>query len=114
MMWGRIGILWRLWQAARLVWPLLKDPRVPLVTKMVPPSALLYTIFPMDLLPDFLPALGQLDDLALLSLSLLLFIRLCPKEVVREHMEGSAGRRPPGAGGAGEGRVIDGDYEILE
>lgn len=113
-MWLRIALVWRLWQTVRLAWPLLRDSRVPLATKLVPPGALLYALFPVDMLPDFLPALGQFDDLTLLVLALLLFVRLCPQEVVREHLAGPAGRRPKGGSGQQGGQVIDADYEILE
>ncbi len=112
---GRLGTGLRLWRVLRLVWPLFRDRRVPLVVKSVPIVALLYAISPVDLVPDFFPALGQLDDLSVLLLSLLLFVRLCPPEVVREHLEPTA---EPGRKSQPEadkpGRVIDGEYEILD
>lgn len=112
---GRVGAIWRLWGMRRLLWRLYKDRRVPLSSKMVVPAAVLYLLFPVDLVPDFLPALGQFDDLTVLLLSLVVFVRLCPQEVVREHLEAMAGRRRPQPGKDGtKGKVIDGQYEILE
>ncbi len=114
MLW-RLGTGFRLWRAARLVWPLLRDRRVPLAVKSVPFVALLYVLSPVDLVPDFLPALGQLDDLTVLLLSLLLFVRLCPQQLVQEHVEAARGRKRKDPGGTdGPGRVIDGEYEVLE
>jgi uncharacterized membrane protein YkvA (DUF1232 family) len=114
---GRVGAGFRLWRVARLAWPLLKDRRVPTAVKLVPFIGLLYVLSPVDLVPDFLPALGQLDDLTLLLLSLLLFVGLCPNEVVQSHLEATErGRRRHGGrdGAAGAGPVIDGEYEVLE
>ncbi len=112
---GRVGTGFRVWRMARLVWPLLRDPRVPFPIKLVPPAALLYLFFPVDLVPDFFPALGQLDDLTVLFLSLLLFVRLCPEEVVREHVRPTTPRQRKGrTGTGGSGGVIDGEYEVLD
>ncbi len=70
----------------KLFFRLVKDPRVALRAKLILLGVLTYIIFPIDLLPDLLLGLGQLDDLVVLLLGLKLFIRLCPKDVVREHV----------------------------
>lgn len=70
----------------RLAWRLFLDPRVPLVLKLIPPAAFLYVIWPLDFAPDLLPGLGQLDDLAVLGLSIKLFIELAPPTIVQEHL----------------------------
>lgn len=70
----------------RLGWRLFRDGRVPLALKLIPPAALLYVIWPLDFAPDLLPGLGQLDDLAILGLSLKLFIELAPPAIVQEHL----------------------------
>ena len=54
---------------------------------------LLYVVMPTDLLPDFLLGLGQVDDLLVVFVGLRLFQRLCPKEVVREHVQAIAAGR---------------------
>ena len=62
---------------AQLAWHLLTDRRVSLLPKLIIPGLMLgYLIFPVDLLPDFIPVLGQLDDLAILALGIKLFIEL--------------------------------------
>jgi uncharacterized membrane protein YkvA (DUF1232 family) len=72
---------------------LAKDPRVPLRTKLLLAGVLAYLIFPADVFPDFLLGLGQLDDLVVIFLGLKLFLRLCPKEAVQEHVRSIAAGR---------------------
>jgi len=64
---------------------------VPAGAKLLLVGILGYLILPTDLVPDFLPGLGQLDDLAVIAGGLKLFLRLCPPEVVREHVRGVGG-----------------------
>jgi uncharacterized membrane protein YkvA (DUF1232 family) len=71
---------------ARLVWALARDPRVPTQQKLVLGAVAGYLVFPIDIIPDFIPVLGQLDDLGVLIFGLDFFIRNAPKEVVEEHM----------------------------
>jgi uncharacterized membrane protein YkvA (DUF1232 family) len=72
---------------------LIKDPRVSAGPKFVVAGILTYVILPTDLLPDFLIGIGQLDDLVVILAGLKLFLRLCPPEVVQEHLQAiSAGR----------------------
>jgi uncharacterized membrane protein YkvA (DUF1232 family) len=70
----------------RLFFRLIKDPRVPALPKLVPLAVLGYLIVPMDLLPDVVPALGQIDDAMIVILALRVFLKLCPKQVVEEHV----------------------------
>jgi len=71
---------------ARLIWALARDPRVPVQQKLVLGAVAGYLVFPIDIIPDFIPVLGQLDDLGVLIFGLDFFIRNAPKEVVEEHM----------------------------
>jgi uncharacterized membrane protein YkvA (DUF1232 family) len=72
---------------------LIKDPRVSAGPKLVVAGILTYVILPTDLLPDFLIGIGQIDDLAVILGGLQWFLRLCPVEVVQEHLQAiSAGR----------------------
>lgn len=71
---------------ARLIWALARDPRVPTRQKLVLGAIAGYLVFPIDIIPDFIPVLGQLDDLGVLIFGLDFFIRNAPKEVVEEHM----------------------------
>lgn len=69
---------------------LMKEPRVSLSPKLIPLALLGYLIMPIDLLPDFVPGLGQMDDALVIFLGLRLFLKLCPKKVVEEHVRSIA------------------------
>lgn len=71
---------------ARLVWGLARDPRVPLSQKLVLGGIAGYLAFPIDIIPDFVPVIGELDDLAVIIFGLDWFIRNAPPEVVEDHM----------------------------
>ncbi|PKV66522.1 YkvA family protein [Pontibacter ramchanderi] len=64
-----------------------RDPRVPFHAKVVLIITVAYAFSPIDLIPDFIPVLGYLDDLLLLPLGIWLSIKLIPNEVVQEYRE---------------------------
>lgn len=72
---------------------LARDDRVPLWPKMLLLLVLAYVVVPADVVPDFLPGLGQLDDLVVIFAGLRLFLRLSPERVVREHVQAIAAGR---------------------
>lgn len=76
----------RLPSYVRLVWALLRDPRVPATRKGLLVLLAGYIVNPIDIIPDFIPVFGQLDDIAVTLLVLDVFIRSAPKEVVDEHL----------------------------
>ena len=88
-----IQILVYLPSFAKVFFRLIKDGRVPLGSKMLLLLVLAYLVMPTDLLPDFLLGLGQIDDLLVAFLGFRLFLRLCPKEVVQEHVQAIAAGR---------------------
>jgi len=90
---GRPGLLWSLVSHLRLATRLVREPRVPLALKLVPVLVGLYVLSPVDLVPDLLPVLGQLDDLAVVVAGLELFLRICPPAAMVFHREAIAGRR---------------------
>ncbi len=69
-----------------LFWRLFRDRRVPLPAKLVLPLVGLYLLMPLDLIPDFIPVIGYLDDLLVVVLGFWLFLRLCPQEIFWEHV----------------------------
>lgn len=79
---------------AHLALRLLREPSIPVYLKAVPLAALAYVLSPLDFLPDFIPIVGQLDDIGVVILGLKLFLRLCPDEAVAFHREAIAQRRP--------------------
>ena len=68
-----------------LTWKLLRDHRVPFWMKALLIIPFLYVISPIDLIPDFIPVLGQLDDLGIVLLGMRLFESLVPEYLVQEH-----------------------------
>jgi len=61
-----------------------RDPRVPWYAKALVVLVAAYAVSPIDLIPDFIPVLGYVDDLLLLPLGIALAIRLIPAEVWRD------------------------------
>jgi len=82
-----------LMQQFRLATRLLREPRVPAALKVIPGLAAAYVLSPVDFIPDIIPGLGQLDDLAVLVFALEFFIRLCPTPAQIFHREAIAGGR---------------------
>ena len=79
-----------------------RDPRVPWYAKAMAAAVAGYALSPIDLIPDFIPVLGYLDELILLPLGVALVIRLIPPEVMAEHrnLAAAAQQRPVSRGAA--------------
>ena len=60
----------------------VRDPRTPLIAKLVAGLVVAYTLSPIDLIPDFIPVLGYLDEIILIPLGIALSLRLIPEEVL--------------------------------
>ena len=69
---------------ARLYWRLFRDRRVSILSKAFLVLVFVYVFSPFDVVPDFIPVLGEMDDVAVLFGGLWTFVRLCPPAVVRE------------------------------
>src|SRR5436190_265943 len=67
---------------------LMVDPRVPLTERALFAAAVIYAVIPFDFLPDMIPFIGQVDDLFLISLTVLRLIDHTDDTVVREHWRG--------------------------
>jgi len=76
-----------------------RDPRTPWPAKVMALLVAGYAISPIDLIPDFIPVLGYLDDLLLLPLGIALAIKLIPPEVMDEARKTAT--RAQGEGGMG-------------
>jgi uncharacterized membrane protein YkvA (DUF1232 family) len=61
-----------------------KDPRVPWYAKAFTACIVAYAFSPIDLIPDFIPILGYLDDIVLIPLGIALALKMIPKEVIKE------------------------------
>jgi len=73
-----------------------RDPRVPGAVKLLALAVAGYALSPIDLIPDFIPVLGILDDLIIVPLGIWLVIALIPEDVMREYraMASAAAARP--------------------
>ena len=63
---------------------MLKDPRTPRVAKVLLGLAVGYALLPFDLIPDFIPIIGHLDDVVIVPTLIIVALRMIPKEVVNE------------------------------
>lgn len=61
-----------------------RDPRAPFLVRVLAVSVAAYALSPIDLIPDFIPVLGYLDDLLLVPLGLVLVIRMLPPDVLAD------------------------------
>jgi uncharacterized membrane protein YkvA (DUF1232 family) len=67
-----------------------RDPRVPWYAKALAALVAGYALSPVDLIPDFIPIVGYLDDVILVPLGIVVVIRLIPPEVMAEHRDVAA------------------------
>ena len=96
----------------KLAWRLFRDRRVPLYLKALPVFALLYAISPWDLVPDILPAVGQIDDLIVAAVLLVAFVLLALRAVAVDTVR-RIGRDAAGPRGS-ETPTIEGRYRRVE
>jgi uncharacterized membrane protein YkvA (DUF1232 family) len=99
-----------LYNNLRLIFRLVKDPRISFLTKILPIGALIYLIIPTDVLP-----INPIDDGLILWLGGYLFIDLCPEDIVEEHR--AALQRSSGKDSSEQERsteVVDGSYREVD
>ena len=63
---------------------LLNDIRTPKLSKILIGLALVYALFPFDIIPDFIPVLGHVDDFVIVPVLIVLALKLVPEEVYQE------------------------------
>jgi uncharacterized membrane protein YkvA (DUF1232 family) len=74
----------RLRRDAHMLWIAARDPRTPLPAKLVAGFVAAYALSPIDLIPDFVPVFGLLDELILVPIGLALALRLTPAPLLAE------------------------------
>lgn len=77
----------RLRENIRLYQMVLRDRRTPWLAKVLLGAALAYLLSPIDIIPDFIPVIGYLDDIVIVPLLVFLAIKLIPKSIVAECRE---------------------------
>ena len=98
----RNSLLGRIRIDAHAAWLAARDPRCPWHARAVGLAVAAYALSPIDLIPDFIPVLGLLDDAVLIPAGLWLFARLLPPGLFEEHrrVAEAAAERPRSAAGA--------------
>ncbi len=81
---------WRRWartlkRDAHALYLAARDPRVPWYAKAVALAIAAYALSPIDLIPDFIPVIGYLDDLIIVPLGIALVVRMIPPPIMAEH-----------------------------
>jgi uncharacterized membrane protein YkvA (DUF1232 family) len=84
-----LGAIRELPHYVRLLWGLARDSRVALVDKLLVVGAAIYIVSPIDIIPDFIPFLGQIDDLYILVLALQRMVSRAGRPVLRDHWTGN-------------------------
>jgi uncharacterized membrane protein YkvA (DUF1232 family) len=86
----------------RLAWRLGVSPRVPWRARLPLLALLLYLVMPLDIVPDFIPVLGQIDDVLIAGVAVWWFLRVCSPSVVAAEVDrleatpvGAIGRLAP-------------------
>ena len=83
-------------------WLAARDPRCPWGARLIGLLVTAYALSPIDLIPDFIPILGLLDDALLIPMGLWLFVKMLPDGLFAEHRAAAAAaaERPGSAAGA--------------
>ena len=77
---------------ALTLWIAARDPRTPLLAKLLAGAVAAYAFSPIDLIPDFIPVLGLLDDLLIVPLGVWLALKMVPHELIAEYRAEAARR----------------------
>lgn len=96
-------LAWAIKRDVVALWIAARDQRTPLVAKLLAGAVAAYALSPIDLIPDFIPVLGYLDDLLIVPLGIMSAVRLVPPHLMAEFREAARtreGRPMSRAGGA--------------
>ncbi|HEU4643208.1 MAG TPA: YkvA family protein [Gemmatimonadaceae bacterium] len=92
-----LGVIQRIPAYLRLLAGLLTDRRVSRLDKLLVGAAIAYVVMPVDLIPDFIPFLGQVDDVYLVMLALQRLIAHAGRPVLEDHWDGDPRELTPAA-----------------
>jgi uncharacterized membrane protein YkvA (DUF1232 family) len=77
------------------LWIAARDPRVPWYAKAAAGAVAAYALSPIDLIPDFIPIIGYLDDLLIVPVGIMLAVKLVPSDLMQEFREEAMRREKP-------------------
>ena len=100
-----VRMLWHLPTLVRLLFRLVFDTRVMPLAKVMFVASALFILSPLDV-PNFVPVLGEMSDIALALLVCNWFVNCCPRGVVGAHLAAIRGQRP-GFSEPGEAQIVD-------
>ena len=83
-----------------------RDPRVPWYARLLAACVVAYALSPIDLIPDFIPVLGYLDDLLLVPLGIAIALRLIPPDVLADCRAQAQATLDRGAGRAAAAVIV--------
>jgi len=88
------------------LWIAARDPRTPVAAKIVAAAVAAYALSPIDIIPDFIPVLGYLDDVLIVPLGILLAIKLVPTPLMAEFRDAAARRESRPVSRAGLAAIV--------
>lgn len=77
------------------LWLATRDPRVPWYAKALAAAVAAYALSPIDLIPDFIPILGYLDDMLIVPLGIMAAVKLIPVDIMADLRAKAADQRKP-------------------
>jgi uncharacterized membrane protein YkvA (DUF1232 family) len=89
-----------IWRDVNALWLAARDHRTPWRAKALALAVTAYALSPIDLIPDFVPVLGYLDDLIIVPLGIVLAVRMIPGDLMTEFRQSAAPRPPVSRAGA--------------
>lgn len=104
MKFGRI--IWRIRRYAKLYWLLFRDARTPKISKIMVLAAIVYLIWPFDLIPDIIPFAGFVDELIIIPILFYLATIFIPKNVIEDNKNKIKGKKNK-FDDAEEGVIVD-------
>ncbi len=108
MGWLTTAKVWarRIKQDVVALWIAARDPRTPILAKVAAAAVAVYALSPIDLIPDFVPVLGYLDDLLIVPLGIMLAVSLIPVSLMAEFRSVAASRAEKPISRVGMGVMI--------
>ncbi len=112
-----IGFFIRIRTTIQLVLSLMREPRIHWAIKLIPVAAVAYVLSPVDLIPDFLIGLGQIDDVAILFAAIKIFLHLSRYWLAKDALDGVwavRARRAAASTSRGRGSMVDASYHFVD